>query len=110
MLLYVLVFSHKFGNILVFIVFRTAFAPDFQALPRNVEYLECEDEFDIADVKKGEANTKEEKNGEDDMVDILTIDHVPVFQSDSEDEEEVFMFETAISRPTSGKGGGDTAS
>ncbi|OEU13663.1 hypothetical protein FRACYDRAFT_154867, partial [Fragilariopsis cylindrus CCMP1102] len=24
----------------------TAFAPDFQALPNNVEYLECEDEFD----------------------------------------------------------------
>ena len=67
-------------------MFWTAFAPDFQALPRNVEYLECEDEFDIADVKKGEATAKEEKNGEDDMVDILTIDHVPVFQSDSEDE------------------------
>jgi hypothetical protein len=51
---------------------------------------------------------KEEDNEENGTVDILTIEHVPVFQSDSEDEEEVFMFETAISRPTSGKTGGDT--
>lgn len=86
----------------------TAFAPDFQALPRNVEYLECEDEFDIVEVDKGVSTLKEEDNEENGTVDILTIEHVPVFQSDSEDEEEVFMFETAISRPTSGKTGGDT--
>ena len=55
---------------------------------------------------KGVSISKEEGNIEDDAVDILTIEHVPVFQSDSEDEEEVFMFETAISRQTNGKGGG----
>ena len=60
------------------------------------------------EVEKGIKTLKEEDNQENDVVDILTIEHVPVFQSDSEDEEEVFMFETAISRPTSGKGG-DTA-
>jgi len=88
----------------------TAFAPDFQALPRNVEYLECEDEFDVVEVDKGVPVLKEEDSTENDRVDILTIERVPVFQSDSEDEEEVFMFETAISRPTTGKGGGgDTA-
>jgi len=38
-----------------------------------------------------------------------TIEPVPVFQSDSEDEEDVFIFETAITRPTSGKGGGENA-
>lgn len=86
----------------------TAFAPDFQALPRNVEYLECEDEFDIMEVKKGVSTLIEEDNEENNHVDILSIENVPVFQSDSENEEEVFMFETAISRPTSGKGG-DTA-
>ena len=51
----------------------------------------------------------EEDNREDEIVDILTIEPVPVFQSDSEDEEDVFIFETAITRPTSGKGGGDNA-
>ena len=85
----------------------TAFAPDFQALPRNVEYLECEDEFDIVENEKGGSDSKEEDNVEDDAVDILTIEHVPVFQSDSEDEEEVFMFDTSINRQTaSGKGAG----
>jgi len=89
----------------------TAFAPDFQALPRNVEYLECEDEFDIVENEKGDSVSKEEDNTENDDVDILTIEHVPVFQSDSEDEDEVFMFETAINRPATsgGKGGGGGA-
>ena len=62
--------------------------------------------------EKGVSDSKEEDNVEDDAVDILTIEHVPVFQSDSEDEEEVFMFETSINRQTaSGKGaaGADTA-
>ncbi len=75
--------------------------------------MECEDEFDIVEVDKGDSIPKEEENTEDNNVDILTIEHVPVFQSDSEDEEEVFMFETAISRPPGGgKGGGgaETAS
>lgn len=92
-----------------FVGFQTAFAPDFQALPRNVEYLECEDEFDVVEVEKGAPALKEEDSGEDDKVDILTIEHVPVFQSDSEDEEDVFIFETAISRHTNGKGGGENA-
>ena len=75
--------------------------------------MECEDEFDIVEKDKGDSIPKEEDNLENDNVDILTIEHVPVFQSDSEDEEEVFMFETAINRPSGGgKGGGgaDTAS
>ena len=103
----------KFRTVLtLFLHLSTAFAPDFQALPRNVEYLECEDEFDIVENGKGVSDSKEEDNVEDDAVDILTIEHVPVFQSDSEDEEEVFMFQTSINRQTaSGKGaaGADTA-
>jgi hypothetical protein len=64
----------------------------------------------VVEVDKGVPVLKEEDSTENDRVDILTIERVPVFQSDSEDEEEVFMFETAISRPTTGKGGGgDTA-
>ena len=59
--------------------------------------------------EKGRSASMEEDNREDEIVDILTIEPVPVFQSDSEDEEDVFIFETAITRPTSGKGGGDNA-
>jgi len=87
----------------------SAFAPDFQALPRNVEYLECEDEFDIVEDGKTGSTSKEDDNREDEIVDILTIEPVPVFQSDSEDEEDVFMFEAAITRPVNGKGGGENA-
>lgn len=52
-----------------------------------------------------EAAPEEEDNEEDETVDILTIEPVPVFQSDSEDEEEVFSFEVAVGRPSSGKAG-----
>lgn len=66
--------------------------------------MECEDEFDIVENEKTDSVSKEEDNTENDDVDILTIEHVPVFQSDSEDEDEVFMFETAINRPATSGG------
>ena len=77
----------------------TAFAPDFQALPQNVEYIEREDEFDIDEQgahladnhAHGETDDKENSD-----VDVLTIKPVPVFASDSEDEREVFDFETKV--------------
>ena len=70
----------------------TAFAPDFQALPMNVEYVEREDEFDLVDEHE---NDVEEKEMEE-IVDVVTVDAVPVFASDSESESEVFAFETKI--------------
>lgn len=77
----------------------TAFAPDFQALPRNVEYVEREDEFDV-DEKGRFVTETENKEGEEDNenepVDVMTIVKVPVFASDSESEEEVFYFETKV--------------
>lgn len=83
----------------------TAFAPDFQALPRNVEYLECEDEFDIVEDEDGAVlSLKEEDDAEDKIVDILTVEPVPVFQSDSEDEADVFTFRTKMT----GGGKGDS--
>ncbi|VEU37090.1 unnamed protein product [Pseudo-nitzschia multistriata] len=87
----------------------TAFAPDFQALPRNVEYVECEDEFDIVEDENGGSASKEEDSEENKVIDILTIEPVPVFQSDSENEEDVFTFEPAVGRPSGGKGGSDNA-
>lgn len=80
----------------------TAFAPDFQALPANVEYVECEDEFDIVDSEDLESQKKDDEDEEDkEIVDILTIEPVPVFQSDSEDEQDVFYFSTILNKKTS---------
>jgi hypothetical protein len=83
----------------------TAFAPDFQALPQNVEYVECEDEFDIVEDDKLKGSNQEK--GEDEMdentiVDVLAIEPVPVFASDSEDESDVFSFQTKITRVLGG--------
>jgi hypothetical protein len=69
----------------------TAFAPDFQALPMNVEYVEEEDEFDIVDSKAEEIEEEEDVD-----VDVVKVESVPVFASDSESESEVFAFETKI--------------
>lgn len=61
-----------------------AFAPDFQALPSNVEYKEREDEFDLdIDVKE------ESGDAEVEDVDVVTIEKPAVYASDSEDEEKV---------------------
>ena len=80
----------------------TAFAPDFQALPRNVEYVEKEDEFDVVvdgdgadeERKKKEAEAKVKEEGA--TVDVVTIDQIPVFDSDSEDENAVHVFQFKI--------------
>ncbi|GMH82849.1 hypothetical protein TrVE_jg2142 [Triparma verrucosa] len=62
-----------------------AFAPDFQALPSNVEYKEREDEFDL------NVNVKEDsEQAETEDVDVVTVEKPAVYASDSEDEEEVF--------------------
>ena len=76
----------------------TAFAPDFQALPQNVEYVECEDEFDIVEGGDGNDKKNDEDEEEQEPVDVLTVESVPVFASDSEDEEDVFCFETKVTR------------
>ena len=77
----------------------TSFAPDFQALPMNVEYIEEEDEFDIVDSKDEEMQAEEDVE-----VDVVTVKPVPVFASDSESESEVFSFETKISNIMDGRG------
>jgi WD40 repeat protein len=74
----------------------TAFAPSFQALTENIEYVECEDEFDIfqGDSKKNQDETM--SDGENALVDVLTVSKIASFASDSEDEEDVFAFETKV--------------
>ena len=76
----------------------TSFAPDFQALPSNVEYVEREDEFDIAEEDDGEQHQNEEDEEDDVDVDVVTVEPVPVFASDSEEEDEVFCFSTKVTR------------
>ena len=75
----------------------TAFAPDFQALQKNVEYIEREDEFDVVVDNDQDAKTKRkidlDKIEDQVSVDITTIDKVPAFDSDSEDENDLFDFE-----------------
>ncbi|GAX10261.1 COMPASS component SWD1 [Fistulifera solaris] len=78
----------------------TNFAPDFQSLPRNVEYIEEEGELDKDEkdkyiVMQGDQLYVSE-NAKDKCIDIISIEAVPVFASDSENEEEVFAFETKI--------------
>ena len=75
-----------------------AFAPDFQALQQNEVYEEREDEFDIVvDGEEGTGNGGKmdsvQPTVEDDNIDITTISKVPAFDSDSEDETDVFCFD-----------------
>lgn len=79
----------------------TAFAPDFQALPRNVEYVEREDEFDQTEngtylTSKTDGGTADGRGDSADPLDVRTIVPVPAFASDSEDETDVFNFEPRV--------------
>mmetsp|Transcript_15409 Transcript_15409/g.31363 ORF Transcript_15409/g.31363 Transcript_15409/m.31363 type:complete len:852 (+) Transcript_15409:452-3007(+) len=80
----------------------TAFAPDFQALQQNVLYLEREDEFDIViDGEEGERNKRNSMQNthasdEDEDVDITTVAKIAAFDSDSENEDEVFCFDCRV--------------
>ncbi len=80
----------------------TAFAPDFQALQQNVLYLEREDEFDIViDGEEGERNRRHSSENtrasdEDEDVDITSVAKIAAFDSDSENEDEVFCFDCKV--------------
>jgi len=62
----------------------SAFAPDFTELQENEEYIEREDEFDV--IEEDEAEVKKKKGEEDEYVDILTVDKVAAYSSESEDD------------------------
>ena len=78
----------------------TNFAPDFQALPMNVEYVEGEGELDVDKDGKflvDQENAQELEENENATVDVCSVEPVPVFASDSEIENEVFVFEQKMS-------------
>ena len=66
----------------------SAFAPNFEELDANEEYVEREDEFDIKDEeelgKMQRARIAAEETAE---IDIISVDHVAALGSDSEDCE-----------------------
>jgi hypothetical protein len=86
----------------------TAFAPDFQALPHNVEYVEREDEFDVDETGRylvdtlPSSNSNKTIDAENDVddaegaVDVTTVEKVPVFASDSESEADVFHYDVRL--------------
>lgn len=85
----------------------TNFAPDFQTLPMNVEYVEREDELD-KDATGKYLVTKRDltpviENSTVAFIDVISVDSVSLFASDSEDEAEMFSFETKIKHPFMGR-------
>jgi len=61
----------------------SAFAPDFQELDENEEYIEKEDEFDVVEA---DAAKKNKQDPEDEVVDIMAVDKIADMSSDDEDE------------------------
>jgi hypothetical protein len=105
----------------------TAFAPDFQALLENVEYIERDDEFDVIcntnddnDMDESMScsyyNTNgtmameqhpaglENNNNDRHFVNVITIEPVPAFASDSEDEDQNFDFAPRVKNVIAVKG------
>jgi hypothetical protein len=81
----------------------TAFAPDFQALPACVEYIEREDEFDVDEDgaylslrDDRDAELKARIDNERVPIDIAVVEKVPVFASDSEEEKDIFYFSPRV--------------
>ncbi|KAK9808774.1 hypothetical protein WJX72_003348 [[Myrmecia] bisecta] len=69
----------------------SAFAPDFEELHENQEYVEREDEFDTNEREEDRAARERAlaaRDEADDEVDILTVEEAPVFSSDDEGEGE----------------------
>lgn len=78
----------------------TAFAPDFQALQANVEYIEKEDEFDI--VVDGDVDEENKRLQlldqleEQTVVDVCKIDNLEYYSSDEDEDDNLFHFVSTV--------------
>ncbi len=69
----------------------TNFAPDFQSLQKNVEYVEKEDEFDVVlDVDHDDEAAKRNKIEEEAIVNVIAVD------DESGDEDGLFYFDAKM--------------
>jgi hypothetical protein len=70
----------------------SAFAPKFIELEENVEYMEKEDEFDVIIPDQNQKNLANSKaiEGEDDIIDIESVNHL-LYNSHGQDVEEVLL-------------------
>lgn len=66
----------------------SAFAPDFKELDENVEYEEKENEFDIEDEDEEAEVPSETEAGEEDEVDVCTVERIPALCSSDEENDE----------------------
>ncbi|WIA12939.1 hypothetical protein OEZ85_006554 [Tetradesmus obliquus] len=86
----------------------SAFAPDFQELDENQEYVEAEDEFDINE--KPAPPAVDGDAAEDAEVDVVTRERLLVFSSDEEDEggseEPLHWLPAEVTLQEEGPGGG----
>ena len=85
----------------------SAFAPNFEELDANEEYVEREDEFDIKDEeelgKMQRARIAAEETAE---IDIISVDHVAALGSDSEDCDIVLPSRPQVEVQVAGKHAG----
>jgi COMPASS component SWD1 len=70
----------------------SAFAPDFQELEENVEYIEKENEFDIINENLLEEENKKKKiEEENEEIDVVNIQRI-IYNSDSDSNDEEIFF------------------
>ncbi|KAH7405387.1 hypothetical protein KP509_15G068400 [Ceratopteris richardii] len=77
----------------------SAFAPDFQELEENEEYIEREDEFDLMpDIEEPKTNRHDDGEDQNEEVDIMTADRVAAF-SESDDSDDGLYFLPMLPSP-----------